>query len=677
MAIGDVANPKRVRTQANERLDTVDADAFSVAAREHLDAYSRAIEATPRNVGSSTPTGFIFQGFGLTLNPTGASDNKVRVQSALGVAFDADGRMLIKETGVQVDLTLSAGNSQIYAYYIEDDSDTTVRRRISVSSPFTESGASQPTKFKSNVGFFVRTGDQTSIVASDVVNGATTPLCFLGVAINTAGAITMTGYNATTAPNGAFVTNRLISVTAPTTPPPNNTANGSIATMHGLVNAALYAAGQAVWKGSKNLTPSAANNFGAYTLPTVGLDGLFDVQTETTFTPVTKWRDWQQNTRFLVDNQGFPGGQISVKDENWFVPATVPVTVDPVTGYKIAGSAALTTSPPLGVSFTTSTDQWAVPLDRAPIPLGSIVTAVTVFYQSTNAANTLTGAFNVGSLSSNLVSRTVTTPNAFSSFDVMFQPASTQWRKAIKDSERIQLQLSCTISGGSINIYTIQVKYLVPPVGWTPQLGNGGTATADGTVGTIETFNILDPISGLNQRHVQLIARNASRETVLLSELELFVDDDVTHSMEFMVKTGTVIDGTNVCSPSIGYVSATGAIWRFFRNQADANWSLAASINGGSTGGSLDTGVAFASNTVYRMKLEFQGSNRNSTGFVRIRGWINGTLVATIPMGAVVVPAAVQLRLRIGVDGSTAGPYDIRIGRIHRAWNHLAAGDNV
>jgi hypothetical protein len=264
MAIGDILNPKRVRTQANERLDTIDADALSFVAREFLDAHSRAVVAVPRSVGSSTPTGLIVQGFGLTLNPTGASDNKVRVQSAVGVAFDADGRLLIKENGVQVDLTLPSGNSQIYVYYVESTTDTTVRRNIPVSSPFTEGGVTMSTKLKGDAAFFVRAGDQTSIVASDFVNGATTALCFLGVANNSAGTITMTGYNATTAPNGAFATNRITSVTVPTTLPTTNTMNGSIGALQDLVAALAYMVGQAVWKGS--VFPSTiANNFRAWT----------------------------------------------------------------------------------------------------------------------------------------------------------------------------------------------------------------------------------------------------------------------------------------------------------------------------------------------------------------------------------------------------------------------------
>lgn len=275
MSVGDILNPKRVRTQANERLDTVDADALSQAPRAFLDAWSRAIEATPRNAGGSTPVGLILQGFGLTLNPSGPSDGKVRVQSPPGVAFDSDGRMLIKENGVTVDLTLPTGSSQIYAFFIDDNNSTAVRRFISVTSPYVESGSAIATALKGDVAYWVRAGNQTSIVSNDVVNGKTTALCFLGVAVNTAGAVTMAGYDIVSAPNGQYAVNRLSSVTTPTTPPPANTAGGSLATMLDVVTAALYSLGQAMWKGSDHLTPALANNFGAYNIPAGGVDKAF------------------------------------------------------------------------------------------------------------------------------------------------------------------------------------------------------------------------------------------------------------------------------------------------------------------------------------------------------------------------------------------------------------------
>lgn len=275
MSAGDILNPKRARTQANERLDTVDTEALSQAPRSIVDAYARAIEAKPRNAGGSTPIGLIFQGFGLTLNPTGPNDNKVRVQSPVGVAFDSNGRMLIKESGVTADLTLPAGTSQVYAYFIEDSADTTTRRFITVTSPYTEGSDVIATTLKGNVGYWVRAGDQTAIVATDVVNGATTALCFLGVAINTAGAVTMTGYDVVSAPNGAYAVNRITSVLAPSTLPPANTANGSLATVLDVLIAALYSVGQAMWKGSTHLTQSASNNYGAYTYPAGGVDKAF------------------------------------------------------------------------------------------------------------------------------------------------------------------------------------------------------------------------------------------------------------------------------------------------------------------------------------------------------------------------------------------------------------------
>src|SRR5271154_3993719 len=271
MAVGDISNPKRVRTQANERLDTVDAESVSISAREHLDAYGRAVEVAPLNVGSSTPTGLIVQGFGFTLNPTGPSDAKVRVQSPVGVAFDANGRLLIKENGVQVDLTVPTGNSQIYVYYIESNSDTSIRRFIPVGPPFTpESGNSIATKLKGDVAFLVQAGDQTSIVASEVGNGATAALRVPGVAHTSGGVVTMTDYDSVAAPNGIFTTNRITTVAQPTLPL-SPAANGSIATMHGLINAALYIGGQAMWKGLENFELSALSNFGAYTIPPFGV----------------------------------------------------------------------------------------------------------------------------------------------------------------------------------------------------------------------------------------------------------------------------------------------------------------------------------------------------------------------------------------------------------------------
>lgn len=275
MATGDVLNPSRPRYEANERFDTVDADAASQAPLDHIDALIRAMLTTPRAAGGTSPVGLLLTGFSLTLNPTGPSDGLVRINAELGVAVDANGRPIIKPAGTTLDLTIPAGSHQLYVYYRETDGETAKRRFLTVTPPFTEYSQAMNTKYQSTLGTYVRSGNNTNIVPDDVVNGVTTPLVCIGICTNTAGAISMTGYDATTAPNGSDITNRMATVTAPATPPTVNTRNGSPKTLHDLLTAALYSIGQVAWKGSDFLTPAAGNNFGAYSIPAGGVDKAF------------------------------------------------------------------------------------------------------------------------------------------------------------------------------------------------------------------------------------------------------------------------------------------------------------------------------------------------------------------------------------------------------------------
>ena len=263
MTVGAILPPSRPRFQSNERLDTVDAQALSDAELLFLDAYSRAVTATPAATGGTSPVGLIVQGFGLTLNPTGPNDNRVRVQSPAGVCFDSNGRMIIKQSGVTTDIVLSAGSNQVYAYYIEDQTDVATRRFISVTSPYTESSEAIATTLTADVGYYVQSGNQTSIIASAVVNGVTTALCFLGIANNTGGTITMPGYNSVTAPNGMYATNRLVAAAVPSLPPTTNAMNGSLATITDMLQTLAYFIGQLAWAGSAKLTPAPANKIEA------------------------------------------------------------------------------------------------------------------------------------------------------------------------------------------------------------------------------------------------------------------------------------------------------------------------------------------------------------------------------------------------------------------------------
>lgn len=677
MAVGDVTNPKRVRMQANERVDTVDADAYSIAAREHLDAYSKAVEAAPRNVGASAPTGLIIQGFGLTLNPTGASDNKVRVQPALGVAFDADGRMLVKEAGIQVDLTLPAGNSQIYAYYVETDSDTAVRRRISVSSPYVESGAAIPTKLTGGVGFVTRAGDQTSIVASDVISGATTPLCFLGVAANTAGVITMTGYNATTTPNGAFATNRITSVVTPAALPAGSAGNGSVGSMHDLVTAALFMIGQLGWKGSRNVAPAASNNFQAWAPPTTrGLDALFDAIDEATVTPTTVWRDWNLNRRALVDHNGYRMGQVSELAENWNVlNGTVLRTwaFTPLAAQRVSGSGGgFGVAPDPQMLAINAVAQWVTFL--AP-PASGMYTVLSGAVTMSRTVGTDVVAFSLSSVRS-LSDAVFATGSSTSGTGTAVTSLTVGGNGFfhVLPSGTIKFSANGTTVTGTNHISVIAVTVVVDPPGWefVPTGLNQTTRTYEG------------PTAEINQACVHLFSFGnlvgADVGALVTLSNECFLDANVCYVQEWIMRTGTITHAGNNRTLALGIQNNNGGggnrFVYFYNQNTQTNWQIR--VVGSSTT-DTDTGVAIAANTNYRMRLEILGANVSSAGAgaFRIRGYINGTKVVDVVNSTLPTADMIRPYFHIGTTSNALGVYDYKLGAVRRAWNHLLNGDNL
>ena len=271
---GDITQPKRPRYESNERFDTVDANASSSAVRAFDDAQNRALLATPRNT-VATPTGLIVTGLSLTPNPTAAFDGLVRINAELGVALDADGRTIIKPAGPTIDAAIPIGTFQIYIYYVDNQTDNSKRRFLPAAPPFVEFTQAIDTAFQGGINVFLRAGGIGTTVAEDTVGGATIPLCLIGIATNPgAGNILITGWGPA-APNGTDITNRLSTVVPPALVPATNTVNGSPRTLHDLITAVLYTAGQTAWLGSDFLTPTAANNYGAYSAPAGGADKAF------------------------------------------------------------------------------------------------------------------------------------------------------------------------------------------------------------------------------------------------------------------------------------------------------------------------------------------------------------------------------------------------------------------
>jgi hypothetical protein len=678
MAIGDVINPKRARLQANERLDTVDiADVVSDSARDHLDAYSRAVEAAPHNVGSSTPTGLIFQGFGLTLNPTASNDSKVRVQSPTGVAFDSNGRMLIKESGVTVDLTLPAGNSQIYAYFVENSTDVSTRRFISVASPFAESGRSIATKLKSDVGFFTRTGDQTAIVASDVVNGRTTALCFLGVTNNAAGVVTMTGYDAVTAPNGAFAVNRSTSVLAPTTLPPANTAGGSVITMHGLVEAALFMIGQAFWKGSTSFVPSAANNFGAFTSTPAGIAGLFNSLGESVVTPITTWQSWNQKRRSLVDHNGYRMGQVSELDENWCRGGSQSLIVSTAsfgTNNSANPANATVNNGVFNFSGPNSAGTWSVPQVTPGMTILSVVANRVLTAPDVMSFEAFDTAPTAGPAAGTRIA-VVTGVTTTGAINVPADTARLPW--TVPPGHSISTVVGIGATTGNSYIPNWVFTCVVDPDGWAFAPSNNGAGSCQ--------RSYVDPTVNINHRGVRMTGQGTVAAVgVLATEgFETFIGPDTAFVMEWMLRSGTISDGTNKRKFGVGVLNnINDKILAIYNENTTTNWQLEeASINTTTyaivSGVATDTGVAVVANTTYRMRIEIFGSNVSSvaSGSHRVRAFINGALVADITTSTF----AEDMIKPVIFSGVTAsgGPYDFTVGRLRRVWNHLLNGDNV
>jgi hypothetical protein len=266
---GEVVGAKRPRYEANERFDTQDAEAASRSVVEQQDALTRALVVTPKAVGGTAATGLILTGFSITANPTGPSDGRVRIGAELGVAVDADGRLIIKPAGTTVDVIIPTGSQQIYAHHLEDGTDLAARRKITPATPHTEVTASFETSFQSTHGFHVRAGTNSNIVAENAVAGRTRALVFIGLATNTAGAVTL---------DLSSTLNRLATVVPPSSLPSTATTNGAPKTLHDLMIAVAHGMARDRWKGARTLNlPGAAvaaqtNNFHAWIEPAGGID---------------------------------------------------------------------------------------------------------------------------------------------------------------------------------------------------------------------------------------------------------------------------------------------------------------------------------------------------------------------------------------------------------------------
>jgi hypothetical protein len=272
MATGDKELQTRPRAESNQRLDLVEFDALAITSQLSLEAAIRALLSSPKAT-AGLPVGERWTG-SLTANPTSASDGLFRVDTPPFIGVDANGGFVLKRNSIALAASIPAGGAdyQVYLHMKDVAEDTQVRRKLPATAPFTEFSAAINVALRQTCDIYVRAGNAASVVAQDVVAGQTRPLLFLGIATNTGGAVVFTP-----------AANTLETVTQPASVPASSTGittaqttvTGEAATLRQLTNVALYKHGIGMWKGSRALTPSAANNYGAYVEPVGGVDAAF------------------------------------------------------------------------------------------------------------------------------------------------------------------------------------------------------------------------------------------------------------------------------------------------------------------------------------------------------------------------------------------------------------------
>lgn len=261
MATGDKVAATRPLGQSNMRLDLVDYAAMALAAQYAVEAQIRALVTTPKAT-AGVATGERWSG-SMTANPGSSTDGLFRLDSPVFIGVDANGGLVVKPNGTALSIAIPSGgtNQQVYAYVQDVSENTQVRRFLPATAPFNEFAQAINVALRQTVGLYVRAGSLGSVVPEDAVAGVTRPLLFLGIATNTGGVVTFTP-----------ATNTLETVRAPVSVPSTDsgtttvktTVTGSQSTVRELVNAALYAVGLAMFKGSDFVTPADGNNWGAY-----------------------------------------------------------------------------------------------------------------------------------------------------------------------------------------------------------------------------------------------------------------------------------------------------------------------------------------------------------------------------------------------------------------------------
>lgn len=406
---------------------------------------------------------------------------------------------------------------------------------------------------------------------------------------------------------------------------------------------------------------------------------------DTDVVPLVTYRDAGARPRSLVDHSGYRMGQVSECDETWSSARSMPLKIVPTGVARAEGTAGGWDG--TGLALTANDQQFGLAIN---VPEGAIITAVTMYGHAGDGT---------GVIAANLVSYTETGGTASIvnnnrsgsgnfSLAVGVSPASGSLPFTYNNegglgsfAQNKALILNIALTGTVTSthyVYQVEVDYLRMPAGWealVPSVASAGSVTATSSDAVLRQAS-LTMLSGVGSTHFAVVRPDKFNE---------YFDDNTAYVVEFMLRTGTVDDASHgafirLCMVDDAFGSSQG--YGFYWNHGVTNWQFAVEsamdlFTPDSVTSGVDTGVAMVANTLWRIRIEFEGANVAglTTGQVRLKGYINGTLVATINN---VAWTDTNLRPHVCImNTSTGGPYDMRLGRVRRVWNHQLSNDTL
>lgn len=401
---------------------------------------------------------------------------------------------------------------------------------------------------------------------------------------------------------------------------------------------------------------------------------------ETNLVPLTKYRDFQQNTRASIDHNGYRMGQVSEMDETWMGgSSSFQVSVSPL------GVGSSTTSK---WDFTNglmwllnANDVLEIPLSQ--VPAGGLITSAVVYVRTTSgSAQSATLAVLRIPLSApsnvQIVEKDVSVTNATVSTDIMASPTNG-WGPVYVDPTQHMLFVFSAKAGNTatMGIVGATLTYTADPAGWTwtGVLANNGTGTA-----SPDQRGYKDAQGGQvwpGQRCLQLTSgANGGSDggSTLVSAWETGWTTDTLVVMETAI-AATGFDTHSIADVGFELGTASNLVTLRY-DPAKANWQLWTQWAFASTA-EYDTGVAFANSTIFRVRLELYGANRTGSATTRAKLYINGSKVQDQTIASLVATDKLRTRLNVRTTGATGGPYNLYVGRLRRVFNHFASGDNL